>query len=332
MKNDAQDFAQRLYSRVPAHYRVYDAEQGLPLLALLTVVGRQAANLRQDLDTLWDNFFVETCEDWAVPYIGALLGANLLANGVTRGNRLQVRDTIAWRRSKGTPAMLQALATEVSGWPADFTEFFETLAWSQNLNHVRLERTLTPDLRATYPLSLLGRAQDPFSHAADFQPTRNLDQPRIDLGTGSTPAWQTPGRHQIKSLGFFVRRLQTYPVAGVTATAADPGKPPPAGAASFCFDPLHREAPLFSSANAAPITRAAFCHAPWSFFGPGKDIAVRLHGISAAAPTAPHPAATTTRNPFTFGGASASFSLHPTAGLRLISLRAFDSGAPHFLI
>src|SRR6202044_3569437 len=77
-RNDAQDFAQRLYARIPAHYRAYDVERGLPLLALVTVVAEQAANLRQDLDSLWDDFFIETCADWAVPYIGALVGTNLL--------------------------------------------------------------------------------------------------------------------------------------------------------------------------------------------------------------------------------------------------------------
>ncbi len=158
--NDSQDFAQRLYARVPANYRAYDREQGEPLLALLEVVGEQVASVRQDLDALWDNFFIETCQDWAVPYIGALVGANLLANPVGRSNRLEVRDTVLWRRNKGTPSMLRALATEISGWPCDFTEFFRTLGWSQNVNHIRLDRPLTANLGDIYQLSLLGRAGD----------------------------------------------------------------------------------------------------------------------------------------------------------------------------
>jgi hypothetical protein len=51
-RNDAQDFAQRLYARIPAHYRAYDAERGQPLRALITVVAAQVANVRQDLDSL----------------------------------------------------------------------------------------------------------------------------------------------------------------------------------------------------------------------------------------------------------------------------------------
>src|SRR5262245_35422606 len=111
-RNDAVDFTRRLYSRVPAHYRAYDveSEQDYALLALLRVVAEQVANLRQDLDALWDNFFIETCDDWVVPYLGALVGTNLLAQPVEQSNRLEVYNTVVWRRSKGTPAMLRALA------------------------------------------------------------------------------------------------------------------------------------------------------------------------------------------------------------------------------
>ena len=112
-RNDANDYAQRLYARVPAYYRVLDEEQGMPLYALLATVGEQVANIRADLDALWDDFFIETCEDWVVPYLAALTGTNLLANPVGQSNRLDVRNTVMWRRSKGTPAMLRALASSV---------------------------------------------------------------------------------------------------------------------------------------------------------------------------------------------------------------------------
>src|SRR5947209_10901907 len=230
--NDAEDYAQRLYARVPAHYRVYDAELGQPLLALLRVVGEQVSNVRQDLDALWDNFFIETCDDWVVLYIGALLGTNLLARPVGQSNRLDVRNTVRWRRNKGTPAMLQELATAISLWPTDLAEFFKALGWSQNLNHLRLDHPLTPDLRDPYKLSLLGHAADPFAHAADFKPGRSLDQARVtptSLGIGRA-AWGTPGRYQIKNLGFFVRRLQTFALKGVTPAAVIPGETIPADA------------------------------------------------------------------------------------------------------
>ena len=54
--------------------------------------------------------------------------------------------------------MLDALAQSISGWPSDLAEFFHSLGWSQNMNHVRLDRPLTPDLRDPLQLRLLGHA------------------------------------------------------------------------------------------------------------------------------------------------------------------------------
>ena len=263
-RNDTEDFAQRLYARVPAHYRVYDAERGQPLLALLRVVGEQVANIRQDLDALWDNFFIETCDDWVVPYIGALLGTNLLAREVGQSNRLDVWNTVVWRRSKGTPRMLDALSDAIGEWPTDLVEFFQSLGWSQQINHIRPNAVLTPDLHDPYQLSLLGRAADPFAHAADVKPALPLDQARVashSLGIG-VAGWGTPGRYQIKNLGFFVRRLRTFPLKGATPAAAAPGAVVPSDAACFTFDPLFRDTPLFVEQSRLPLTRAAFDRAP----------------------------------------------------------------------
>ena len=325
-RNDALDFAQRLYARLPAHYRVYDQEQGLPLFALCRVVGEQAANLRQDLDVLWDNFFIETCDDWVVPYIGALTGANLLQQPVGQSNRLAVWNTVMFRRSKGTPQMLQALAESVSEWPVEMTEFFRSLGWSQNMNHVRLDRPLTPSLRDPVPLGLLGRARDPLAHAADFHPRKPLSEPVARAGT--------EGLYQIKNLGFFVRRLQTFPtLRGATPAAAAPGLAPAAGNASFSFNPLFRDVPLFSLASGGPLTRTDFGARPWDSFGDQGDVAVRQFGILLAADSPPVavPSAQSL-NPFTFGNAGTGLTLDAASGLRLMRPREFQLGSAHFVI
>ena len=331
-RNDAEDFAQRLYARIPQNYRVYDQEQGQPLLALIEVIGEQVANLRQNLDDLWDDFFIETCEDWVVPYIGALVGTNLLSNPVGRSNRLEVRDTVLWRRSKGTVAMLAALANEISGWSADIAEFFRSLGWSQNMNHLRLDRSLTVDLREPYALSLLGRTDDPFAHAVDLKPANDLDQARAvrRFPAIGRSGWGTPGRYQIGNLGFFVRRLTAFAVRGATPTAVDPGAVAAPGAAYFTFDPLHRELPLFVGANAAPLTRAAFENAPWQFFG--TDVTVRQFGIPLAITSRAQPNLSTSSTPFTFGASAGTFALDAQTGIRLLDLAEFQSGNAHFVI
>jgi hypothetical protein len=332
-RNDALDFAQRLYARLPGHYRTRDTERGLALLALLRVIGTQVANLREDMDVLWDNFFIETCDDWVVPYIGTLLGTKLLAHPVGQSERLDVWNTVAWRRSRGTPRMLQALATAISGWPCDFSEFFQRLGWSQNLNHLRLAALLTPDLRDSYALSLLGRANESLLHSADFKPARDLDQARtsaVSLGIGRA-GWGTPGRYQIKNLGFFIRRLLTFPVTGVTPASVPPGANPDPNAACFTFDPLHRDVPLFSESSNAPISSADFAHAPWRYFG--SDIGVRQYGVLVATSTQPQALFSSSQVPFTFGQSSSGLKLHATQGMRLIeSQSGFESGGVGFVV
>jgi len=332
-RNDPEGFAQRLYARIPGHYRAYDVERGQPLLALLRVVGEQVANVRQDLDTLWDNFFIETCDDWVVPYLGALVGTNLVQQPTdAKSNRLDVWNTVVWRQSKGTPQMLAALAQAISGWPSDLAEFFDQLGWSQNMNHVRLDRPLNPDLRDPYNLSLLGRATDPFDHAADFKPAGDLDQPRVvkcSLGIG-IQGWSTPGRYQIKNIGIFVRRLQTFPVHGATPAAAPPGSTAPPNASYFTFDPLFREIPLFVEESGAPLDRDAFNHAPWATFG--TDVAVRQFGVLLGADVEPQPVLTSSAVSFTFGGTGAGLSLDHSAGIRLMNVRDFQLGGGYFVI
>jgi len=71
----------RLYELLPVIYRMRDHEQGEPLRALLQVVSEQVEVVEDDIERLYENWFIETCEDWVVPYIGDLLGyGNTLAS------------------------------------------------------------------------------------------------------------------------------------------------------------------------------------------------------------------------------------------------------------
>ena len=72
-------------------------------------VDRQQELLAADIDQLWDDLFIESCADWAVPYIGALVGLPPDAE------RLEVAYAVALRRRKGTPAALEDFAEVVTG-------------------------------------------------------------------------------------------------------------------------------------------------------------------------------------------------------------------------
>ena len=160
-----------LYELLPAVYRLRDAEEGHPLRALLAILSEQVDLLKQATDRQWDDLFIETCDRWAIPYLGDLVANNALHDAdrsrledraaelftdlrgpdllpeLAMPLRADVAKTIYYRRRKGTAPMLEELARDVTGWGARAVEFFELLEWNQHLNHLRPACHEHPDLR-----------------------------------------------------------------------------------------------------------------------------------------------------------------------------------------
>jgi hypothetical protein len=220
-----------LYRLLPAVYRIRDAEQNGPLRELLHVLAEQAAVVEEDIARLYDNWFIETCAEWVVPYLGDLLGVRLLhpvgAGGVY-SLRAFVANTLAYRRRKGTAAVLEQVARDVTGWPARAVEFFQLLETTQHINHVRPHNFRTPDLRDTDALELLGGA---FQSAAHTGEVRLIARGR--------------GRYNLPNVGLFLWRLQSYALQGCTPRQSDAA---PAG--RYQFNPLGADTPLFNRPQA----------------------------------------------------------------------------------
>ena len=228
---------ERLYGLLPAFVRTRDVEQGEPLRALLGVLARQFGAVEADIDSLYDNWFIETCEEWVVPYIGDLLAARPLhaVSPRTSSARAVVANTLSYRRRKGTATMLEQLASDVTGWPARAVEFFELLATTQNVNHVRPGNLALTGVRDAGDLERLG---GPFERAAHTVEVRSVRA--------------RGGRHDIPNVGLFLWRLQSYPLTGVTGRGVEPSD------GRFRFDPLGLDAPLFNRARTEPdITHLA---------------------------------------------------------------------------
>src|SRR5688572_17321415 len=115
-----------VYQLLPAVYRREDARRGYPLKALLAIISEQANIVKDDIDRLWANFFVETADEWLLPYIGDLVG-NLPIHNVVRGRRADVAKTVYYRLHKGTLPMLEELARDVTGWSVHAVAFFDIL-------------------------------------------------------------------------------------------------------------------------------------------------------------------------------------------------------------
>ena len=187
--------ADKLYRLLPALYRVRDAEQGEPLQALCAVIAEDIAVLRENLDQLYDDQFIETCADWVAPYIGELIGYRSL-HGVstrTRSARAEVANTIAYRRRKGTATVLEQLARDVTGWNARVVEFFQSLQTSQHMNHIRPTHAVTPDLRDWEALERRDTAFNTLAHSVDMRRAETQQ-----------------GRYNIPNIGLHLWRLDAF--------------------------------------------------------------------------------------------------------------------------
>jgi hypothetical protein len=252
-----------LYELLPAIYRIRDAEQGEPLKALLKIIAEQAAVLEENLSQLYDDQFAETCAPWVLPYLGDLIGITGLpgTNLQALTPRAEVAHTIAYRRGKGTAATLEQLARDVSGWPARAVEFFQLLATTQYLNHLRLENESFINVRDAERLEYLGGA---FEHAPadDAEVASSFSPPQTDSSSLRTKAdlahtvdvrriARGHGRYNIPNVGLFLWRLRAFSLTRSPAVPASVGDK-----RRFLFSPLGIDLPLFN----LPLTEEEIAH------------------------------------------------------------------------
>ncbi len=291
------DRIDRLYALLPTVHRMRDADQGFPLKALLRVVAEQVNVVEDDIAGLYDNWFIETAQDWAVPYLGDLVGyvpvaeAGLPADAPACENprvlvpRREVAHQIRNRRAKGTLWLLEQLAGDVAGWPARAVEFFKLLNRDQNISHLTLDRHRLVDLR---DMDALDRLDGPFDTIAHDVDVRRIDSHR------------RPGWFDIPSVGVFAWRLHSLSVTETPACCVE--KP---GGQCYTFSVLGQDGPLFVAPQPeaepthiagelnlpAAIRRHAFDRDPGLYYGSGLSLAIRAEGWGGAPGDAPVPLA-----------------------------------------
>lgn len=218
MKQPAKD---RLYDLLPAVYRMADARQGRPLQALLGVIEEDMNALEEDIEGLYDDWFIETCADWVIPYIGDLLGIEGMQY-ITGGWNLRsyVANALSYRRRKGTSVVLKKVAHDVTGWPAHSLEFFRLTAATQNLHHLRSVSFQSPNLKDR---SLADSSEGPFGNIPHTVDIRKMNTGRY--------------RYNISNIGIFLWRLQSYEMDMVNARRIEED--------CYTFDPTGLDLPLF---------------------------------------------------------------------------------------
>jgi len=218
-------YTEKIWNLIPAEYRRADfvAENPGVLRAFVEVLASQAAVLRRSGDRLWDDVFIDLCDDWAVPYLGDLVGTRLISALDRRGRRVDVAKTIYYRRRKGTLRVLEELIGDITGWDGTVTESFRSLA--------RMRHGLDPapeplagrysrtppggwaDLRRPFASTLADGPFDEYAHTPDVRRQRGFQ-----------------GRWNIPKIVFHLFRLTSYRVTGATAVTRADG-------ATFLFIP-----------------------------------------------------------------------------------------------
>jgi hypothetical protein len=278
----------KLFDLLPALYRLKDAQLAAsqqtslgPLASLLAVIEEQLAVIRNDLDQLYDDQFIETCAPWVIPYIGDLIGYQPVYGvaPAVASPRAEVAHTISFRRRKGTVLALEQLARDVTGWGAHAVEFFQVLVDSQYMKHIRPDNTYAPDLRDWQVQAYMNTGFDCTAH--------NVDVRRIAVERG---------RYNIQNIGIFLWSLNPY---SLTLSPATPSASNSVGEPQcFRFSPLGRDIPLFTNpvsqgseitAAATPVNvpdrllRRVLCQDLGSgagavYYGVGNSLAVYLNG------------------------------------------------------
>jgi hypothetical protein len=240
-----------------------------PFKALLAVIAEQAAVLEEDLARSYDDLFIETCAEWVVPYIGDLIGARglFVFPNAQFSQRALVANEIALRRRKGTAAALEELARDATGWDASVVEYFQLLATTQYMNHLRPENLSFADLRHSRRLDYLNTPFDRTAHNADV---RNIESRR--------------GRYNIPNVGVFLWRLGSYSITAAPAYKLDGRR--------YLFDALGKDIQLYNHPEVEdeithlaepvnvpmPLSRRVLDRYLETYYGSGKSLLIYRDG------------------------------------------------------
>ena len=285
MNDTVSERMDRLYELLPVVYRQRDHVEGLPLRALLRVIAEQVNFIEDDIAQMYDDWFIETCRDWVVPYIADLVGFEAVpaaaieaddAESRLRTSAIVPRRAVAHYvrdlRRRGTLSLLENLALDSAAFPSRAVEFYTLLSRTQSLNHLNKRGALV-DLRSGESLDLIESPFDRVAHTADL---RNVN------------AGRNPGRHNVPNAGSYIWRLRSYPVTSAPALFLQQRS---RGYAFYTFTPLGNDAPLFTKAEPelestsiageinvpAPIRRRALELHRDAYYGIGKSFAIWLN-------------------------------------------------------
>jgi hypothetical protein len=223
-------YAEKIWALIPGVYKQEDLLANPPgqLRAFVELLAGEAAVARRSIDRLLADSRIEEADDWAVPYIGALLGTRMLGSTNPAGRRADVGHTIHYRRRAGTRHLLELLAHDIAQWDSVAVDAFRQLGRTGHMLDTEIRTgpvTRTPqgglaNLRTLRAMDVLDGPFDDMSHHADMQRGKGLR-----------------GLYNIPNVNLFIFRQHAFPLNGVTPFQLD--------TTHYTLDPSGRDVPLF---------------------------------------------------------------------------------------
>ena len=223
-------YAEKIWALIPQVYRHEDGISHRPgqLRALVEILAEQAAIARRSIDRLLADSRIDEADDWAVPYIGGLLGTRMVSAFNPAGRRADVGHTIHYRRRAGTPHLLETLADDIADWDAVTSEAFQRLARTWHM------------LDTTFPVGPVSRTpRGGYANLRNVRASDVIDGPFDDFAhrPDARRAGGVRGLYNIPNVNLYLFRQYAFPLVGVTPFRLD--------ATHFTLDPSGRDVPLF---------------------------------------------------------------------------------------
>ncbi|MGM0583452.1 MAG: hypothetical protein ACQEUZ_02210 [Pseudomonadota bacterium] len=244
-----------------------DAEEFGPLKTLISLIAREAQIVEEEIDQLYDDFFIETCAPWVIPYIGDLIGVRGLGD-IPEGLDLrgQVANAIPLRQRKGTLAALEQAATDASNWPVAAVEYWRRLVHAQSMRLVHPGWGGTADLRDRAALARIGTPFDPNARGPEMRRIA-ISAGRWNLPDIGLHAWRLKpcalSRHRVERVRPDRRDYRFHPLGCDAPLFAPPADRPPLGEAVSVAD------------VPAPVARRLMAEDPAAFYPRALEIETR---------------------------------------------------------
>jgi len=252
-----------LFDLLPGFHRSRDAENGDPLRLLLGVLETELAALKANIALLYDSWFIDSCPDWAVPYIADLVGLDEAMTGTdSPGLRALVANTVGYQRRRGTLATLGHVASAITGWPALAEDLDARMVRSHGFGGTGASGSGM----AAGTLALRGAGQQLTGQQLTGQQLRGgpRGHPLANEPAGGALASLRGGAARVRQAGrapaphpagvvLRVWRLQTHALLGVEPRALGQGR--------YTVHPMGIDTPLFTVCDQLPIAGRALTNA-----------------------------------------------------------------------